>query len=109
MRAALRFPQGVGKSGYFCYLAPMTANGPPSDALLTALYDGIVDAGGLERALGLLAEQFHCPSAALISFDAAAPEADVVSSAGMFAEPHCSAPTTKSGRRSIRPRAPSRR
>jgi DNA-binding CsgD family transcriptional regulator len=55
--------------------------------LLTALYDGIVDAGGLERALGLLAEQFHCPSAALISFDAAAPEADVVSSAGMFAEP----------------------
>jgi hypothetical protein len=47
----------------------------------------IVDAGGLERALGLLAEQFHCPSAALISFDAAAPEADVVSSAGMFAEP----------------------
>jgi GAF domain-containing protein len=55
--------------------------------LLTALYDGIVDAGGLERALGLLAEQFHCPSAALISFDAAAPEADVVSSAGLFAEP----------------------
>ena len=65
----------------------MTASGPPSDALLAALYDGIVDAGGLERALGLLAEQFHCPSAALISFDAAAPEADVVSSAGMFAEP----------------------
>jgi GAF domain-containing protein/DNA-binding CsgD family transcriptional regulator len=87
MRAALRFPQGVGKSGYLCYLAPMTASGPPSDALLAALYDGIVDAGGLERALGLLAEQFHCPSAALISFDAAAPEADVVSSAGMFAEP----------------------
>ena len=87
MRAALRFPQGVGKSGYFCYLAPMTASGPPSDALLTAFYDGIVDAGELERALGLLAEQFHCPSAALISFDAPAPEADVVSSAGMFAEP----------------------
>ena len=87
MRAALRLGQGVGKSGYLCYLAPMTASGPPSDALLAALYDGIVDAGGLERALGLLAEQFHCPSAALISFDAAAPEADVVSSAGMFAEP----------------------
>jgi hypothetical protein len=109
MRAALRFPQGVGKSGYFCYLAPMTANGPPSDALLTALYDGIVDAGGLERALGLLAEQFHCPSAALISFDAAAPEADVVSSAGMFAEPALQRAYNEEWAPSIRPRAPSRR
>jgi GAF domain-containing protein len=60
---------------------------PPSDALLGALYDSIIDDGALERALGLLAEQFHCLSAALVSFDAAAPETNVLAAAGTFAEP----------------------
>jgi GAF domain-containing protein len=57
---------------------------PPGDALLAALYDSVVEDSALERALHLLAEQFHCPSASIISFDAAVPQANVLSAVGTF-------------------------
>jgi hypothetical protein len=57
---------------------------PPGDALLAALYDGIVDDGALKRALAMLAERFHCPSACLLSFDAAVPQADILAAVGVF-------------------------
>src|SRR5215472_11416088 len=60
---------------------------PPGDALLAALYDSVVEDSALERALHLLAEQFHCPSASIISFDAAVPQADVLSAVGTFQNP----------------------
>ncbi|HTV69239.1 MAG TPA: hypothetical protein VMF90_11950 [Rhizobiaceae bacterium] len=55
--------------------------------ILTALYDGIVDGRELGRALELLAARFDCPSASLVSFDAALPRSDIVSPIGILGQP----------------------
>ena len=60
---------------------------PPGDALLAALYDGVVEDSALDRALNMLAEQFHCPSACLLSFDAVVPQADILAAVGVFGKP----------------------
>jgi GAF domain-containing protein len=60
---------------------------PPGDGLLAALYDSVVEDSAMERALNVLAEQFHCPSASIISFDAAVPEANVLAVIGTFEDP----------------------
>ena len=109
MRAALRFPQGVGKSGYLCYLAPMTASGPPSDALLAALYDGIVDAGGSNGRSACWRSSFTARRPRSSHSTRRRPKPTLFPPQACSPSPHCSAPTTKSGRRSILPRAPSRR
>ena len=60
----------------------------PSDAdIIAALYDGVVADEALQRALTLLAERFDCPSIALVSFDAATPQADMFAAAGAIATP----------------------
>ena len=57
---------------------------PPGDALLAALYDSVVEDSALDRALDMLARQFHCPSACLLSFDAVLPQADILAAVGVF-------------------------
>ena len=61
---------------------------PPSDLeILSSLYGSIVEGGAIEHSLELLAQRFDCPAACFISFDAAAPKADMQVAVGIFGQP----------------------
>jgi PAS domain-containing protein len=53
---------------------------------LDALYLGVKDGGVFDRALGMLADQFGCPSATVVDFDAVAPEISLACPVGFDPE-----------------------
>jgi len=61
---------------------------PPSDLeIVSTLYNSVAEGSGVEAALELLARRFDCSSALLVSFDAAAPNADIAAAVGTFGDP----------------------